>query len=364
MIKHKFLKVALHITGCLLFLALPIFTSPDFPKSLPIFTNTPTQRDLIGYFLMICFFYLNFFVLIPKFYFTHKYVSFFGIVLICFLVIAAMPHIILPEKNTHAPFIYPPSNHIPPPFDSLHHPPPHDEHHHQPPPVERFSNYMFSIIHYLFIFLALVFFSLILQVNNRLKQTEKEKLNTELLYLKAQINPHFLFNSLNTIYSLAVENSTNTPIAVIKLSEMMRYVINDTGKDFVALKNEVSYIDNYIVLQKMRFEDLVDVEFQQRGSITGKKIAPLILMPFIENAFKYGVSAQEEKSIITIKLDIKENNLQLLVTNKITNAAPVESSGVGLSNTASRLQLLYPAKHTLFIHNNAIFSVELSLDLS
>lgn len=341
----------LHIIGCIVFLALPIFLAPDFPSSLNIFSNTPTQRDLIAYVLMTCFFYLNFFILIPKFYFTKRYFAFFSIIFLCFIVVSVPSTILLPQSIGPAPATHSPNMQLPPP--GLHNPPP-----------EQFNNYLFPALHYLFIFLALVFFSLILRINNRLRQSEQEKLHAELMYLKAQINPHFLFNTLNNIYSLAVERSDKTPNAVLRLSDMMRYVISDAGKNFVPLQQELDYVRNYIELQLIRFGDAVDLNFKINGTAGNNKIAPLILIPFIENAFKYGVNA-EVVSLINIRINILSNNLQMMVENskvKFT-AALVERSGLGIANTKNRLQYLYAGKHELIIKDNDKFFVSLFLNM-
>ena len=130
-----------------------------------------------------------------------------------------------------------------------------------------------------------------LKINSRLKLAEKEKVNAELSYLKAQINPHFLFNTLNSIYSLAIEKSDYTATAVVKLSSMMRYVITDASHKFVPLEKEINYISNYIELQKLRIDSSIKLMYTVTGDISDKKIAPLVLISFIENAFKYGVNA-------------------------------------------------------------------------
>lgn len=369
MVNKRSLTVLLHIIGCIIFLALPVFLTPDFPRSLNIFSNRPTQRDLIAYALMVSFFYLNFFVLIPKLYVTKKYVSFFSIVLLYFLVISLTPSILIPdnrrlEENFQPmppPAVNNPNNTSSGPPDSLRRIPP-KEMHRMPP--QRFNLYLFSVLHYLFIFIAIVFFTLILIINNRLKQSEKEKLQAELRYLKAQINPHFLFNTLNTIYSFAIEKSAATATAVVKLSAMMRYIINDSGKDFVLLDQEVNYINDYIELQRMRFGNSIDLNFNIRGNTTGKLIAPLILIPFIENAFKYGVNA-EELSLINIAININNNQLRMIVENNKVKLAKAleERTGLGMANTKNRLQLLYPGKHILTVKDADKFYVSLTLNL-
>lgn len=365
----KFLTVLLHIIGCIVFLALPVFLTPDFPRSLNIYNSRPTQRDLIAYAIMISFFYLNFFVLIPKFYVTKKYFIFFGIVLLCFVIIASIPSLIMPEQGRD--MRQPNFRYMPPPQqDSSMRPLPNNNTAGIPPPMHYnfqprpFNSYLFGVLHYLFIFIALVFFSLILTINNRLKQSEREKLQAELRYLKAQINPHFLFNTLNTIYSLAVEQSAATAEAVVKLSAMMRYVLNDAGKDFVPLEKEIEYINNYIQLQQMRFDGSVTLHFNIRGIATGKMIAPLILIPFIENAFKYGINA-EAVSVINISIYIEATRLHMLVeNNKVRHTKNIEErTGLGINNTKNRLQLLYAGNYELLIKDDDVFHVSLILNL-
>jgi hypothetical protein len=362
--KDKTLQIFLHIIGCLIFLTLPIFLAPDFPESLNISESIPTEKNLIAYFLLIGFFYANFFVFIPKFYFGKKYFVFVLVLIVCFAVISLLPSIIIPDRNpAHL------SNKVPPKFSDSHPPPPPTgetslQFSNARPESSQPQNYTGALIQHLFIFLAVVFLSLILRISNRLRLTEKEKLNAELLYLKAQINPHFLFNTLNNIYSLALEKSDKTPLVVVKLSGMMRYVLSDADKDFVPLEKEISYINNYVELQQVRFEDTIKLSFKVNGETNSKKIAPLILIPFIENAFKHGINAEEE-SDIKIQIDINDS-LHLQVTNNKVNTYQSEEarSGVGITNTKNRLQLLYPSKHILAITDNEnIFFVSLILHL-
>jgi len=207
-----------------------------------------------------------------------------------------------------------------------------------------------QINHNFFLFFAVFFFSLLLRIALQWRQAQKEKLDAELSYLKAQINPHFLFNTLNSIYSLAIDKSDNTAPAVAKLSGMMRYVITDTAKEFVPLEKEIAYIKNYIELQRIRFGETIHLFFDVNGNPSGKQIAPLLLIPFIENAFKYGVNA-EENSTIRIHIFIDENKLNMEVQNNKVNVQMKheDKTGTGIANTQSRLQLLYPARHFLKI---------------
>jgi hypothetical protein len=222
-----------------------------------------------------------------------------------------------------------------------------------------------ELSHHLFLFLACVVFALALRFGERWKQTEKEKLQAELAYLKAQVNPHFLFNTLNGVYALALEKSDKAPEAIARLAAMMRYVLHDAGRESVPLDKELTYIRDYMALQEVRFAGAVHLDLSIEGDPKGKKIAPLVLIPFIENAFKHGVNPEEE-SRIDIRILVGRNDLRLEVVNKkvTVHLAASESSGLGIATTRERLQLLYPGAHTLDIRNNSLdFIVFLWLNL-
>jgi hypothetical protein len=180
------------------------------------------------------------------------------------------------------------------------------------------------------------------------KEAESQKVNTELSFLKSQINPHFFFNTLNNIYSLAIVRSEKTAPAVMKLSSIMRYILTETTQDFVPLQNEVDFINNYIELQQVRLTDKTKVEFNSIGEIENKLIAPLIFIPFVENAFKYGISTKLDSSI-EIKLEANENNIVFDVSNYIIPSENnmLENTGIGINNVKRRLELMYPGKHIL-----------------
>ena len=193
-------------------------------------------------------------------------------------------------------------------------------------------------------------------------QAETDKATAELSFLKAQINPHFLFNILNNIYSLAITQNENTAGAILKLSNIMRYLTDEVKPDFVALKSEVAYIQDYIDLQRLRLSKKVKLDFRIAGNLENKKIAPLILISFIENTFKYGISNHQE-SVITISLEAEEQHIKFICQNPITKTnIPVERTGIGLENTQKRLQYLYPGKHKLTISaEKDLFTVKLIL---
>jgi len=201
--------------------------------------------------------------------------------------------------------------------------------------------------------------------NQRLKE---EKLTAELDFLKAQLNPHFLFNVLNMAFSSATSSGDERTADMIeKLASLMRYMLYDSNVDKIELSKEIDNIENYINLQKLRLsEDLpVKINFSVLGDTNRNKIAPLILIPFVENAFKYGVKLGE-KSDINIRLEISDNKLHFTVENrscKANNNLSNENSGLGLKNVKKRLAILYPDKHQLEITNDKIYIVNLFLTL-
>jgi LytS/YehU family sensor histidine kinase len=165
-----------------------------------------------------------------------------------------------------------------------------------------------------------------------------------------QINPHFLFNSLNTIYGLSLKKSDNAPKAVLKLSQLLRYMIEETGHDTVPLEQEVSYLNNFIELQKMRSGPSLTVTFDVEGDINSANIAPMLLLPFVENAFKYGLNNSLD-SPIQISLDVSRETIIFSVINRKFENMERHSSGIGIPNVQRRLELLYPGKHILNIED-------------
>lgn len=359
--------ILLNITGCILFLALPLLFAPGSSGFIHDLTSPLTTKDLIAYSLLIGYFYLNFFVLIPRLYFKHSYFFFAGLTIACFSLVTAMPNILMPDRwNENRPMPKPTIEmrndygRKPPSGNTGNQPP-------APPPggMGNSISLLNHISHHLFLFLGVFFLSLLLKINDRWKKAEEEKITTELSYLKAQINPHFLFNTLNSIYAMALEKSDNTATAVVKLSGMMRYVLTEASKDLVSLEKEISYLDSYIDLQRIRYGNAILLNYAVTGNISGKKIAPLILIPFVENAFKHGVNAEED-SAINIALTINEHTLNLRITNNKVQVQLDEEdkTGVGIENVKNRLQLLYAGLHTLLIEDNATtFTVLLNINL-
>jgi LytS/YehU family sensor histidine kinase len=233
------------------------------------------------------------------------------------------------------------------------------------PPPPSGSVFFEEVRHSIFLFASVILFSILLAVRERMLKAEKASHEAELSYLKAQINPHFLFNSLNNIYSLALAKDDAAPDAIIRLSEMMRYITRSGKEDNVPLENEIYYITNYIALQKIRFQDTVAIDYLVTEMPAGKRIAPLILICFIENAFKHGVNSDNDP-VITIRLEGNETGVSLYVFNKKTGTVRNDyEKGIGLDNTRSRLDMLYPGRYKLAIDDaQDTFTVNLTMDLA
>ena len=205
--------------------------------------------------------------------------------------------------------------------------------------------------------------------NQERKELEKEKLRSELSFLKAQINPHFFFNTLNNIYVLTETDPKVAGKAIHQLSKMMRYLLYDTQQGQNMLSQEIAFIKNYISLMQLRLTDVVKINFETPANLQDMPLAPMILLPFVENAFKHGISATQQSYVNIIVLQ-KDKKLDVLVNNSIiegNNTGLETNSGIGLVNTRRRLDLLYPGKYKLDISGSDAaneYSVHLVIDLS
>jgi two-component system LytT family sensor kinase len=196
----------------------------------------------------------------------------------------------------------------------------------------------------------------------RLREIEQEKFSAEMGLLKAQINPHFFFNTLNSLYALTLKGSEQASKVVLRLSDLMHYMLYDANANKVLLRDEIIHLENYIGIEQMRFADRLDLSFQYSGDLDGKMIAPLLLLPFIENAFKHGIA--DDSGWITISLKVAGSKLFLKVENSYPAHTKLKTGGLGLSNVKRRLELIYPGKYELNINkNNDFFEVDLKLDL-
>jgi len=190
-----------------------------------------------------------------------------------------------------------------------------------------------------------------------------EKVTMELAYLKAQINPHFLFNTMNNLYGLALSEPEKTPDIILKISEMMRYMLYESNGERVALSREIEYLNSYIELEKIRFEGKTYVSFTIEGNINHFQIAPLLLISFVENIFKHG-EIQNAQKPVEISLQVQDNQLIFRQKNAVAVREKDKMGGVGMNNVKRRLFLLYPNKHTLTVRNeNGMYESELILEM-
>lgn len=322
------LTIAIHALVWVLLLVIPYVSTDQVFSSLNSAFDTK--------YLLLCFilssvllatFYFNYFILIPRYLLAKKYWLYF-----LFLLLAVATVFLLSGTL----FIF--SDFNPETLAKTN------------PTIEKVIPVI--IINAISLWLLAIVTSILWTVYNRLKQTESEKLSAQIASLKSQINPHFLFNTLNNIYATAIDTSPKAADMVDKLSEMMRYTMRDIQQDFVLLEDEINYISNFIELQKMRLDRSVKLQYNSPEHIPSFQIAPMLLIPFIENAFKHGVNS-EQKSHIKIEITVNKTELQLsVVNNKVNIQRDIsESSGLGIENTKHRLELIYPSKHMLVIND-------------
>ncbi|WP_299618964.1 histidine kinase [uncultured Tenacibaculum sp.] len=221
------------------------------------------------------------------------------------------------------------------------------------------SNYLWQTI------VPLIFFSFIwllfkyLGKEDEIRKAKEEKAAMELKFLKSQINPHVLFNNLNTVYSYAIEKPEETPDLILKLSENLKHVLYESNSDYISMEKEMNYIDNYIEFQKIRTAGIKDVHYHKYVASFEYKIAPLLLITIIENAFKHSTP----RSNITIDISVKDDILTCFCENKYNEASITQKDRIGLENLQKRLDLLYPNKHTITIEKSDTYIVTLKIEL-
>jgi two-component system LytT family sensor kinase len=339
----RLIKILCH-AGLVLFLSgFPVLLYFQTKKAVKPYGN-PLESPFYWLFVIsfVSFFYGYTYYLIPRLLLKKKYAAFLGIVFLIFIGF----YLVKPSELFFSKVLIP--------LQGL-----------ESRPADPLSLDFITFI----IFFMMVATGLAIQVvrqwrlsERRALQAETDKANAELSFLKAQINPHFLFNTLNNIYSLSVRQNPVAPASIMKLSNIMRYVTEEATNNYVSLESEVLCISDYIDLQRLRHAANVTLDFSVTGNIRHKRIAPLILLTYIENVFKYGISSHEP-ALITIKLFSDEQKITFFCQNKIFSTPRVtERTGIGLVNTKKRLEHLYPDKHTLSITNeNGLYTVALAL---
>ncbi len=182
-------------------------------------------------------------------------------------------------------------------------------------------------------------------------EMEKKNLQTELNFLKTQLHPHFLFNTMNNLYALSLEKSSKTSEGIAKISDLLRSVLYECNESEVALEKEINLIENYIDLEKMRFGNELNVEFQITGNTTDAKIAPMLLFTFVENCFKHGSRNPAENPFIKIEIKVNKSNINFLAENSKLETKAEKQGGIGLQNVKKRLDILYADRHKLSVEN-------------
>lgn len=224
-----------------------------------------------------------------------------------------------------------------------------------------------NVIPHFFLVLSGAAFKLMMdytRMQQRMVEMAKEKAEAELNFLKSQINPHFLFNSLNSVYFLIDKNNADARGALHKFSAMLRYQLYEMNGDKVPVEKEIEYLQDYIGLQKLRKDEHYEVSFSCAPEVRGFSLEPLLLIPFVENAFKHISHQENQLNFIRLQLGMNDGRFGFTIEN---SKEPIEKpgnhhSGIGLNNVRRRLELLYPRKHQLTITNGVdIFSVNLSI---
>jgi len=196
-------------------------------------------------------------------------------------------------------------------------------------------------------------------------QAQQEKTTAELQLLKAQVHPHFLFNTLNNIYSFSLERSPKTPELILKLSSLLSYMLYDCKAEEVRLEKEVAIMKDYIDLEKERYGNTIEISWTAEGDIRDNFISPLLMLPFLENAFKHGASEQIEKPWMGVDISVANDILKFKITNSKNENISHSENGIGISNVKKRLGFLYPGKYELKINDEGdFFAVSLMVKLS
>lgn len=403
---HILLIILIHAIGWCLVFILPALLYP-----VRINDSWFITRELIDKLILVILFYLNYYLLIPRFFEKKKYIAYTSLALLAFLIYL-FQHVLVRDRFLPGRRIFSRSFAIPagPSFDldSNLLPSPNSSIHivndiafgtdslPKRPGFFRSARTRDSMGNIMAVFPgpepgllgipkgiwaislnnAVSSFALLLLMGgfirlahsfirnlNEKKVLENANLNAEVNFLKSQINPHFLFNTLNSIYAQAHSKSDNTEFSILKLSELLRYVLYDSGEDKVPLSKDLEYINNYIALQRLRLSDRISLHYAVNGDMEGVTIAPLLLISFIENAFKHGISYTQPSSIY-IEISIFETTLTLCVINPIIEKDSFAPGGLGLKNVKRRLELLYPDHHQLNIRrDNNLHTVNLKLEL-
>ncbi|GAB5473930.1 MAG: sensor histidine kinase [Maribacter sp.] len=288
------------------------------------------KTNLIGFPIHMALAYFNIYYLMPKYVYKGRYFSFIILILLALIIMLLLKYnltyylvstMVMPE-------IAPDISHL---------------------TIDYAIQTMLGEIYVISFVTAIKITIDRLRENNKIHDLEKRQLRAELKFLRSQVSPHFFFNTLNNIYSLTLEKSDKAPAVILKLSEFMRYLLYSTNKPRQDLKNELDSIQNYIDLERIRFDDSLQIDVAISGELEHKKIAPMLLIPLVENCFKHGANKRIGKVDICIDAKVVDDFLYFKVSNTLPTkglSKPefLENSGIGLSNVKKRLELGYDPK--------------------
>ena len=358
------MRILLHLLAWMILLGLPLY----------FINRWNMNRDFIWLYYINAvingiIFYVNYLVIVPRFFFEgrrYKYYLSVVVLIACFYFVSDNSNRLVFEYGSNERITELPGAQVE-----------QDRHNQDPPtPGKEFGRPPFRQMHlfnYTFISLFLVFFSLGLRILERhamiekkQKELEREKLNSELAFLKSQISPHFFFNTLNNIYSLISIHAEDAKDAVLKLSKMMRYLLYESEQGQTLLSSEIEFMNNYIDLMRLRMSEKVKLTVDFPEKYENISIAPLLFIPFIENAFKHGISYRE-KSFIHIAMTVSKDTITFSCSNsdnKVSEDTNGNHTGIGLENVSKRLNLLFPGRYDLNIDKSLkMYNMELIIRL-
>ena len=340
----KWIVILIHAAAWILLFSLPALLSPSHnPNEKPATVVTGTMNLIVPRIsdaILIFFFYLNAVILIPRLFYNKKYIVYISLIMVFFAMYVSLMWFLWVNLTILGKGFT---------FD---------------------RHLFFSTFIFLFILACSIAYKTISDkvISDRLaSQKETENLKTELSLLRSQVSPHFMFNVLNNMVALARKQSDQLEPSLIKLSSLMRYMLYETDEEKVSLEKETDYLQSYIDLQQQRFGKKVLINVKMCKADKVYYIEPMLLIPFVENAFKHG-TGMIENAHIDIELKAENNMLNFTVSNQYDPSSieiKDKASGIGLTNVRRRLQLLHPAKHTLSItKDNSLFTVSLQINLA
>ena len=332
-ISQKWLVIILHIAFWLLLFSLPFVLHPETTTA-----GNPAVSifQALRYLTWIGFFYLNAYVFIPKFIYTRQYATYFFLQLLVIITL-----VLLNFMSYRVVYVHPH-------FHGL--------------------SIGFTTFPYIFIWACSTAYQMFrnnIATDKLTNEKEKENLKTELSFLRSQVSPHFMFNVLNNMVALARKNSEQLEPSLIKLSSLLRYMLYETDEEKKPLQKEIEYLQSYIDLQQQRFGKIVAINTYLQQDDINYLIEPMLLIPFVENAFKHGVVVVDEAEI-DVDLKVRDGILQFSVKNRFseTSENTDKTPGIGLNNVKRRLELLYAGKFVLHIDKlGGWYTVSLQLNL-